>query len=117
MDHTLTAGARRWLALTAVLAWLGLAVSLTLIPMLSSLKARAPLQFPDEVRRDEAWAPRQAPLRGLAAIWRGLQRGIGALIYVLGTLFARVWHLVSAVVACLGFAWFQKTRKGFAYVL
>ena len=30
MDHTLTAGARRWLALNAVLAWLGLAVSLTL---------------------------------------------------------------------------------------
>ena len=26
-------------------------------------------------------------------------------------------YLVSAVVACLGFAWFQKTRKGFADVL
>ncbi|HPA02191.1 MAG TPA: efflux RND transporter permease subunit [Chiayiivirga sp.] len=89
-------------ALTVSIAILmSLAVSLTLIPMLSSLKARAPLQFPDEARRDEAWAPRQAPLRGLAAIWRGLQRGIGALIYVLGTLFARVWHLVSAVVGGL----------------
>ena len=30
MDHTLSAGARRWLALNAILAWLGLAVSLTL---------------------------------------------------------------------------------------
>ncbi len=89
-------------ALTVSIAILmSLAVSLTLIPMLSSLKARAPLQFPDEASRDEAWAPRQAPLRGLAAIWRGLQRGIGALIYVLGTLFARVWHLVSAVVGGL----------------
>ncbi len=28
-----------------------------------------------------------------------------------------VCYLVSAVVACLGFAWFQKTRKGFADVL
>ena len=26
-------------------------------------------------------------------------------------------YLVSAAVACLGFAWFQKTRKGFADVL
>ncbi len=30
MDHTLSPSARRWLALNAILAWLGLAVSLTL---------------------------------------------------------------------------------------
>ncbi len=84
-------------ALTVSIAILmSLAVSLTLIPMLSSLKSRAPLQFPDEAPRQE-WAPRQAPLRGLAAILRGIRRAIGAAFFALGYVVSRLSRLLSRV--------------------
>lgn len=85
-------------ALTVSIAILmSLVVSLTLIPMLSSLKSRAPLQFPEEAPRQE-WAPRQAPLRGLAAVSRGIRRAIGAAFFALGYVVSRLSRLLSRAV-------------------
>ena len=84
-------------ALTVSIAILmSLVVSLTLIPMLSSLKSRAPLQFPEEAPRQE-WTPRQAPLRGLAAVSRGIRRVIGAAFFALGYVVSRLSRLLSRV--------------------
>ncbi len=85
-------------ALTVSIAILmSLVVSLTLIPMLSSLKVRSPLQFPDEPPREE-WAPRQGPLRLLAAASRGIRALVDAVFFGLGYVVSRVWRLLSIVV-------------------
>jgi len=74
-------------ALTVSIAVLmSLVVSLTLIPMLSSLKAKAPLEFPPEPPR-ERWQPRMAPLRALAGAGNGISWIIGKLA------FAFAWTL------------------------
>ena len=81
-------------ALTVSIAVLmSLIVSLTLIPMLSSLKAKTPMEFPPEPPR-EPWQPRQAPLRALAGAGKGLSWAIGK--------------------ATFGFAW--SLRHGFAVI-
>jgi len=80
-------------ALTVSIAILmSLVVSLTLIPMLSSLKARAPLQFPDEAAADDAdRAARRGPL---AAV----RRALGALLVWLGSIVVRIVRVLVAVV-------------------
>ena len=81
-------------ALTISIAILmSLVVSMTLIPMLSSIKAKAPLQFPDEVP-DEASGARTASARALA----GVGRGIGAAFYGNAWLLRRIWRLLEATV-------------------
>ncbi len=82
-------------ALTVSIAILmSLVVSLTLIPMLSSLKARAPMQFPEEAPAPE-WRPRSAPLRALAALSRGIKWAVGTVVFALGWVVARVWRGLS----------------------
>lgn len=79
-------------ALTISIAILmSLVVSLTLIPMLSSLKVRGPMQFPEEEPAPE-WRPRAAPLRALAAISRGIKYAIGAVMFALGWVVMRIWR-------------------------
>ena len=93
-------------ALTVSIAILmSLAVSLTLIPMLSSLKARAPMQFPDEAPAPE-WRPRSVPLRAMAAISRGIKAVFGAVFFAIAWLLSRIaraltW-LVGGVLSRIG---------------
>jgi lipopolysaccharide transport system permease protein len=65
--------------------------------------------LPEEFRPLLYWNPLTAPIEDMRAVlfW-GRLPDFGQLA---------VYTVVSAVVAWLGFAWFQKTRKGFADVL
>jgi HAE1 family hydrophobic/amphiphilic exporter-1 len=74
-----------------------LAVAMTLIPMLSSLKGRAPLGFPEEAARGR-WEPEkrwQKPVaiggRGIGAMFRGAFFGAAWLV-------VRAWRGLAAVV-------------------
>ncbi len=85
-------------ALTVAIAIaISLLVSMTLIPMLSSLKGRPPLAFPEEPAH-AAWQPQQRWLKPVA----GGRRGIGALVrwscFGVAWLVVRVWRAGVAVV-------------------
>ncbi|WP_295360405.1 efflux RND transporter permease subunit [Arenimonas sp.] len=73
-------------ALTISIAILmSLVVSLTLIPMLSSLKAKAPLAFPAEAPAPR-WEPKNPALRAVASGRRGLGAIVGGLVFGLAWL-------------------------------
>lgn len=85
-------------ALTVAIAIaISLLVSMTLIPMLSSLKGRPPLAFPEEPAQ-AAWQPQQRWLKPVA----GGRRGIGALVrwscFGLAWAVVRVWRGLAAVI-------------------
>lgn len=85
-------------ALTVAIAIaISLLVSMTLIPMLSSLKGRPPLAFPEEAAR-QPWQPQQRWLKPVA----GSRRGVGALarwsFFGLAWLVIRGWRALVAVV-------------------
>ncbi len=85
-------------ALTVAIAIaVSLVVSLTLIPMLSSLKGRAPLAFPDEAPR-----ARREPTRGwqkpLVAVGRGMGWALSRAAYGVAWAFIRVWRGLNRVV-------------------
>lgn len=85
-------------ALTVAIAIaISLLVAMTLIPMLSSLKGRPPLAFPEEPAH-AAWQPQRRWLKPVA----GSRRGFGALVRwtVFGIAWAivRVWRLLVAVI-------------------
>ncbi|CAN5350733.1 efflux RND transporter permease subunit [soil metagenome] len=68
-------------ALTVSIAlMISLVVSLTLIPMLSSIKARAPMSFAGEDKPD-GWQPENRAARVLAATGHGVQRGTGWAVF------------------------------------
>ncbi|MDQ3160654.1 MAG: efflux RND transporter permease subunit, partial [Pseudomonadota bacterium] len=85
-------------ALTVAIAIaVSLVVAMTLIPMLSALKGRPPLGFPEESAHAR-WAPEhrwQKPVamggRGIGAFFRGIFFGISWAI-------TRIWRAISAVV-------------------
>jgi len=78
-------------ALTIAIAiMVSLVVAMTLVPMLSALRARAPLEFPEEPER-QRWQPQSRWQQPLA--WGG--KGISALIGY--SFFAVVWLLVRAM--------------------
>lgn len=85
-------------ALTVAIAIaISLLVSMTLIPMLSSLKGQPPLAFPEEPAH-AAWQPQQRWLKPVA----GSRRGIGALVrwtcFGVAWMVVRLWRGVVAVV-------------------
>jgi len=85
-------------ALTVAIAIaISLLVSMTLIPMLSSLKGRPPLAFPEEAAH-AAWQPEKRWLKPVASG----RRGIGALVrwacFGVAWAIIRVWRGVVAVV-------------------
>lgn len=85
-------------ALTVALAIaISLLVSMTLIPMLSSLKGRPPLAFPEEAPA-QPWQPQQRWLKPVA----GSRRGLGALVrwsfFGVAWLVVRCWRGLVAVV-------------------
>ncbi len=75
-------------ALTVAIAIaISLLVSMTLIPMLSSLKGRPPLAFPEEPAH-ASWQPEQRWLKPVA----GSRRGVGALVR--WTCFGVAWAVI-----------------------
>ncbi|MET4614838.1 HAE1 family hydrophobic/amphiphilic exporter-1 [Stenotrophomonas sp. 2619] len=85
-------------ALTVAIAIaISLLVSMTLIPMLSSLKGRPPLAFPDEPAH-AAWQPEKRWLKPVASG----RRGVGALVrwacFGVAWAIIRVWRGIVAVV-------------------
>ena len=85
-------------ALTVAIAIaISLLVSMTLIPMLSSLKGRPPLAFPDEPAH-AAWQPEKRWLKPVASG----RRGVGALVrwacFGVAWAIVRVWRGIVAVV-------------------
>ena len=85
-------------ALTIAIAILmSLAVAMTLIPMLSSWKARAPLAFPAEPPHPD-WQPDSKVLKPLAAVRRGGGRGLGAALFGVSLAVAMVFRVLRRVV-------------------
>ena len=85
-------------ALTVAIAIaVSLLVAMTLIPMLSSLKGRAPLAFPEEPPRPR-WQPTHAWQRPAVAAWRGLGALLRYAFFGLVWLVVRAWRLLAAVV-------------------
>jgi len=83
-------------ALTISIAILmSLVVSLTLIPMLSSLKAKSPMGFPAEPPHPD-WAPRNPVLKVFALGRRGAGAATGGLV------FGLAWAVVTAFRAVIG---------------
>jgi len=85
-------------ALTVAIAIaISLLVSMTLIPMLSSLKGRPPLAFPEEAAA-EAWRPESRWQKPVALGRRGFVAGVRWNFFALAWLVVRVWRGVVAVV-------------------
>ncbi|KAA8999617.1 efflux RND transporter permease subunit [Stenotrophomonas cyclobalanopsidis] len=85
-------------ALTVAIAIaISLLVSMTLIPMLSSLKGRPPLAFPEEAAA-EAWRPQSRWQKPVALGRRGFVAGVRWSFFALAWLVVRVWRGAVAVV-------------------
>ncbi|MCW0399062.1 Swarming motility protein SwrC [Xanthomonas sacchari] len=86
-------------ALTVAIAIaISLVVSMTLIPMLSSLKGRAPLAFPVEPAPPH-WQPRRGWLKPLAWSRRGAGAVVRGVFFGAAWLCVRLWRGAVAVVA------------------
>ncbi|MDH5821483.1 efflux RND transporter permease subunit [Luteimonas sp. RD2P54] len=86
-------------AMTVALAvGISLVVSMTLIPMLSALKDRAPMAFPDEPPHPD-WRPRRTWQKPVAATGRGIGAGIRGAFFALAWLLVRLWRGLVAVVS------------------
>src|SRR5690606_16928595 len=85
-------------ALTVAIAIaISLVVSMTLIPMLSSLKGRAPMAFPEEPPHPR-WEPASRWQQPVAKTGRGLGAVVRFLAFGLAWLLVRAWRgLVAAV--------------------
>ena len=88
-------------ALTVAIAIaISLLVSMTLIPMLSSLKGRPPLAFPEEPAA-AAWQPENRWLKPVAGGRRGVVAGMRWGFFGLAWLVVRSWRALVAVVGPL----------------
>ncbi|PJJ96037.1 acriflavin resistance protein [Lysobacteraceae bacterium NML03-0222] len=82
-------------ALTVAIAIaVSLVVSMTLIPMLSSLKARAPLEFPDEPLPPAEQREVRGWRKPLVLAGRGIKGLIPALAYAFAWMWVRAWRLI-----------------------
>lgn len=85
-------------ALTVALAIaISLVVAMTLIPMLSSLKGRAPLSFPEEAPHPK-WQPNSRVLKPVAAVEHGFGAATRGGFFGIAWLVVRMWRGLSAVV-------------------
>ncbi|MGJ4801704.1 efflux RND transporter permease subunit [Luteimonas sp. SDU82] len=75
-----------------------LLVSMTLIPMLSSLKGRAPLAFPEEEPHPQ-WRPDSRWKKPVAATGRGIGATVRGLAFGAIWLVVRAWRVLVAVVS------------------
>ncbi len=85
-------------ALTVALAiGISLLVSMTLIPMLSSLKGRPPMAFPEEPSHPQ-WRPTSKVQKPIAATGRGVGAATRGGLFGIAWVFVRIWRGIAAVV-------------------
>ncbi|HEY5802344.1 MAG TPA: efflux RND transporter permease subunit [Lysobacter sp.] len=85
-------------ALTVALAiGISLIVSMTLIPMLSALKGRPPMAFPEEAPHPR-WEPTSKLQKPLAAVEHGISAGARGASFGVFWLIVRAWRGLAAVV-------------------
>lgn len=85
-------------ALTVAIAiGVSLVVSMTLIPMLSALKGRPPMAFPEEAPHPD-WQPKSRWQKPLAATERGIGMGVRGFFFGIVWLFIRLWRGLVAIV-------------------
>lgn len=85
-------------ALTVALAiGISLIVSMTLIPMLSALKGRPPMAFPEEAPHPR-WEPTSKVQKPIAAVEHGIGVGTRGFFFGLAWLVVRAWRGLVAVV-------------------
>jgi HAE1 family hydrophobic/amphiphilic exporter-1 len=79
-------------ALTVALAiGISLVVAMTLIPMLSSLKGRPPLAFPEEMPHPK-WQPTSRLQKPIAAVEHGIGAGARGGFFGISWLIVRIWR-------------------------
>lgn len=79
---------------------ISLVVAMTLVPMLSSLKGRPPLAFPEEPPHPR-WQPARRWQKPLAAGGRGIGAGVRGLFFGIAWLFVRAGRGIARVAAPL----------------
>ncbi|MFZ5637402.1 MAG: efflux RND transporter permease subunit [Pseudomonadota bacterium] len=76
---------------------ISLLVSMTLIPMLSGWRDRAPMAFPEEAAHPR-WEPEKGWQKPIAAVVHLLSMIVGAIFFGLSFVFVRIWRGLSAVI-------------------
>jgi len=85
-------------ALTVAIAIaISLVVAMTLIPMLSALKGRPPMAFPEEAPHPK-WQPGSRLLKPVAAIEHGIGAGTRGTFFGFAWVIVRIWRGIAAVV-------------------
>ena len=85
-------------ALTVAIAiGMSLLVSMTLIPMLSALKGRPPLAFPEEPPHPQ-WSPERRWQKPLAATEHGIGLAVRGVFFGIAWFFVRIWRGIIAIV-------------------
>ncbi|KAB7771112.1 efflux RND transporter permease subunit [Xanthomonas maliensis] len=111
-------------ALTVAIAIaISLVVSMTLIPMLSSLKGTAPMAFPDEPAHPQ-WRPERGWLKPVAAGRRGVGAGIRSAFFGAAWLVVRAWRLLTRIIgpvmrkaSDLAMAPYARAERGYLAIL
>ena len=111
-------------ALTVALAIaISLVVAMTLIPMLSALKGRAPMAFPEEAPHPK-WTPASRVLKPVAAVEHGIGAASRGGFFGIAWLVVRAWRGISAIVgpimrkaSDLSMAPYHRAEKGYLKLL
>jgi HAE1 family hydrophobic/amphiphilic exporter-1 len=111
-------------ALTVALAIaISLVVAMTLIPMLSALKGRPPMAFPEEAPHPK-WKPTSRLQKPLAAVEHGIGAGARGGFFGITWLIVRVWRGIVAVVgpvmrkaSDLAMSLYGRTERGYLKLL
>src|SRR3546814_205844 len=111
-------------ALTVAIAIaISLAVAMTLIPMLSALKGRPPMAFPEEPPHPQ-WRPDRRWQKPVAATGRGAGAATRGLFFGIAWLFVRLWRGIVAVVgpvmrkaSDLAMAPYNRAERGYLRLL
>ncbi|WP_242107434.1 efflux RND transporter permease subunit [Luteimonas aquatica] len=111
-------------ALTVAIAIaISLCVAMTLIPMLSALKARAPMGFPEEPPHAR-WSPEAKWQKPVAATGHAVGIGARGAFFGVAWLFVRLWRGVVAVVgpvmrtlSDLAMAPYDRAERGYLKLL
>jgi len=111
-------------ALTVALAIaISLVVAMTLIPMLSALKGRAPMAFPEEAPHPK-WQPASRVLKPVAAVEHGIGAASRGGFFGIAWVVVRIWRGIAAVVgpimrkaSDLAMAPYHRAEKGYLKLL
>ncbi len=111
-------------ALTVAIAIaISLVVAMTLIPMLSALKGRPPMAFPEEAPHPR-WQPGKSWQKPVAATGRGIGVGTRGFFFGIAWVFVRVWRGLCAVIgpvmrkaSDLAMAPYNRAERGYLKLL